>query len=101
MGSACLGEYPLFNMTRADFHQAYFGVGVKGVGKAEIPVYVDLISLKGTVNLRALLSATPPFVRTATISLPSLPDFDISAQPLKLGTFNAMKLPGMKSYSEL
>lgn len=48
--------------------------------------------------MRLLLSATPPFVRTATISLPSLPDFDISAKPLKRGSFNAMELPGMKTY---
>ena len=71
---------------------------MKGVGKAEIPVYIDLLSLTGMINARMLLSATPPFVRTATVSFPTLPDFDISAQPLTMGSFNAMQLPGMRSY---
>ncbi|WVR00367.1 hypothetical protein IAU59_007510 [Kwoniella sp. CBS 9459] len=77
---------------------AYFGWGVKGIGKSEIPVYIDVISIKGTVNVRLLLSATPPFVRTGTFSFPSLPEYDVSAQPLKKGAFNAMEVPGMKQY---
>ncbi|OCF32225.1 hypothetical protein I316_06139 [Kwoniella heveanensis BCC8398] len=77
---------------------AYFGWGVKGIGKSEIPVYIDVLSIKGTVNVRLLLSATPPFVRTGTFSFPSLPEYDVSAQPLKKGAFNAMELPGMKQY---
>lgn len=73
-------------------------MGVKGVGKTEIPVYIDVLGIKGTINVRLLLSATPPFVRTATFSFSSLPDFDISATPLRRGAFNAMELPGMKWY---
>jgi hypothetical protein len=80
---------------------AYFGVGVKGIGKTELPVYVDMLSIKGTLNIRLLLSANPPFARTATISFPRLPEFDISAKPLTRSTFNAMQLPGMKPYGEL
>jgi Ca2+-dependent lipid-binding protein len=71
---------------------------VKGVGKSEIPVYIDVLGVKGTINVRLLLSATPPFVRTATFSFPCLPEFDISAKPLRRGSFNAMELPGMKTY---
>ncbi|WWC91590.1 uncharacterized protein L201_006536 [Kwoniella dendrophila CBS 6074] len=77
---------------------AYFGWGIKGVAGSEIPVYIDVISIKGTVNLRLLLSATPPFIRTGTFSFPRLPEYDVSAHPLKKGTFNAMELPGMKQY---
>ncbi|ORY26686.1 hypothetical protein BCR39DRAFT_540429 [Naematelia encephala] len=77
---------------------AYFGWGVKGVGTSEIPVYIDVISFSGMVNIRLLLSATPPFVRTGIVSLPRLPEFDISAKPLVKAAFNAMELPGMKSY---
>ncbi|WWD19525.1 hypothetical protein CI109_103986 [Kwoniella shandongensis] len=77
---------------------AYFGVGVKGIAKSEVPVYIDVLSIKGTVNLRLLLSATPPFVRTGTFSLPSLPEYDISAKPLTRGAFNAMDIPGMKTF---
>nr|XP_019044279.1 hypothetical protein I302_07563 [Kwoniella bestiolae CBS 10118]OCF23209.1 hypothetical protein I302_07563 [Kwoniella bestiolae CBS 10118] len=77
---------------------AYFGWGIKGVAGSEIPVYIDVISIKGTVNLRLLLSATPPFVRTGTFSFPKLPEYDVSAQPLKKGAFNAMEIPGMKQY---
>ncbi|WWD03589.1 hypothetical protein V865_001643 [Kwoniella europaea PYCC6329] len=77
---------------------AYFGWGIKGVAGSEIPVYIDVLSIKGTVNLRLLLSATPPFVRTGTFSFPKLPEYDVSAQPLKKGAFNAMEIPGMKQY---
>ncbi|KAK8853111.1 hypothetical protein IAR55_003812 [Kwoniella newhampshirensis] len=77
---------------------SYFGIGVKGIGRSEVPVYIDVLSIKGTVNLRLLLSATPPFVRTGTFSLPSLPDYDISAKPLARGAFNAMDIPGMKTF---
>jgi hypothetical protein len=91
---------------------AYFGVGVKGVGKTElrksveysqneaneIAVYIDMIKITGTINVRLLLSATPPFCRNATISFPTLPHFDISAKPLIKSAFNAMGLPGMRSY---
>nr|XP_018261000.1 uncharacterized protein I303_06717 [Kwoniella dejecticola CBS 10117]OBR83158.1 hypothetical protein I303_06717 [Kwoniella dejecticola CBS 10117] len=77
---------------------AYFGWGIKGVAGSEIPVYIDVISIKGTVNLRLLLSATPPFLRTGTFSFPRLPEYDVSAHPLKKGAFNAMELPGMKQY---
>nr|XP_019010216.1 uncharacterized protein I206_04684 [Kwoniella pini CBS 10737]OCF48997.1 hypothetical protein I206_04684 [Kwoniella pini CBS 10737] len=77
---------------------AYFGWGIKGVAGSEIPVYIDVISIKGTVNLRLLLSATPPFIRNGTFSFPRLPEYDVSAHPLKKGAFNAMELPGMKQY---
>ena len=80
---------------------AYIGWGVKGIGKSEIPVYIDVLSIKGTVNLRLLLSATPPFVRTATFSFPHLPVVDLSAVPMRKHGFDAMGLPGMKSYGEL
>ena len=79
---------------------AFFGVGVKGIGSTELPVYIDMLSIKGTLNIRLLLSANPPFARTATISFPRLPEFDISAKPLTRSTFNAMQLPGMKPYGE-
>ena len=78
--------------------QAYFGWGLKGVGKSEIPVYIDVVHIKGMLNVRLLLSATPPFARTATFSFTKLPEFDISAKPLRQGNFNAMELPGMKTY---
>lgn len=76
----------------------YFGVGVKGLGRTELPVYIDMLGIKGTINLRLLLSATPPFARTATVSFPRLPEFDISAKPLIRSAFNAMSLPGMKPF---
>jgi hypothetical protein len=50
--------------------QAYFGWGVKGIGNSEIPVYIDVLQIKGTVNMRLLLSATPPFVRRPSRSMP-------------------------------
>jgi len=57
-----------------------------------------MIKITGTINVRLLLSATPPFCRNATISFPTLPHFDISAKPLIKSAFNAMGLPGMRSY---
>ncbi|OXC70676.1 hypothetical protein AYX13_00655 [Cryptococcus neoformans] len=77
---------------------AYIGVGVKGLGKAEIPVYIDVLYVKGVINLRLLLSPTPPFITTGIFTLPSMPEYDISANPLKKGGFNAMNLPLMKPY---
>lgn len=60
-----------------------------------------MIKITGTVNVRLLLSATPPFCRNATISFPQLPHFDISAKPLIKSAFNAMGLPGMRSYGKI
>lgn len=77
---------------------AYFGWGVKGLGGSEIPVYIDVGELKGTVRLRVLLSASPPFARTASFSFVKMPEFDISARPLRAGSFNAMDIPLIKSY---
>lgn len=78
----------------------YFGIGVKGLGRTELPIYIDMLGIKGILNIRILLSATPPFARTATITFPKLPEFDISAKPLTRSTFNAMSLPGMNPYGE-
>ncbi|EIW72275.1 hypothetical protein TREMEDRAFT_70665 [Tremella mesenterica DSM 1558] len=77
---------------------AYFGIGIAGLKQTEAPVYIDILSLKGTINLRLLLSATPPFVRTGTFFFPKLPDFDISAKPLVRSAFNAFNLPLVKPY---
>lgn len=77
---------------------AYFGWGVKGLGGSEIPIYLDVGELKGTVRVRILLSASPPFARTATFSFVKMPEFDISARPLRAGSFNAMDIPLIKSY---
>jgi len=65
-----------------------------------LAIYIDMIKITGTINVRLLLSATPPFVRNATISFPKLPYFEISAKPLIRSAFNAMGLPGMRSYGE-
>ncbi|ODO05669.1 hypothetical protein I350_04728 [Cryptococcus amylolentus CBS 6273] len=77
---------------------AFMGIGLKGVASAEVPVYIDVLYVKGTINVRLLLSPTPPFVKLGTFSLPTLPEFDIAANPLKKGSFNAMDLPLMKTY---
>jgi Ca2+-dependent lipid-binding protein len=63
-----------------------------------VAIYIDMLKITGTINVRLLLSATPPFVRNATISFPKLPYFEISAKPLIRSAFNAMGLPGMRSY---
>ncbi|KAL7418323.1 hypothetical protein Q5752_006781 [Cryptotrichosporon argae] len=79
----------------------YFGWGIKGLGGSEIPIYLDVISIKGTLNLRLLLSASPPFIRQGTFSFQSLPEFEISAKPLKnvgFGSFNAMDIGPLRSY---
>ncbi|WVN84973.1 uncharacterized protein L203_100110 [Cryptococcus depauperatus CBS 7841] len=77
---------------------AYFGIGLKGLGRVEVPVYIDILYIKGTINLRLLLSPTTPFIKTGTFSLPSIPAYDISANPLARGSFNAMNIPLMKPY---
>lgn len=79
----------------------HFGWGVRGVGGSEIPVYIDVVELRGTVRVRLLLSPSPPFAREASFSFVRMPDFDISARPLRthgLGSFNAMDIPMLKTY---
>ena len=50
------------------------------------------------VRLRLLLDPSPPFVRTGTITFPTLPLIEIAAAPLKRNLANAMKIPGLKTY---
>lgn len=67
----------------------------------EVPIWIDLLRVSGLLRLRLLLDPAPPFVRTGTMSFPVLPQIDISARPLKrsgLGSINALKLPGLKTY---
>lgn len=80
---------------------AVFGVGLRGVGGVECPVFIDILRVSGVVRLRLLLDPSPPFVRTGTFTFPALPQIDISAAPLKRhgrGSLNAMKIPGLKPY---
>ncbi|CAK9786018.1 hypothetical protein CC85DRAFT_285706 [Cutaneotrichosporon oleaginosum] len=80
---------------------AYFGWGVKGLGGSEIPVFIDVLQLSGTLRLRLLLSPSPPFVRDALFTFVKMPDFDISARPLRsfgFGSINAMDIPLLKTY---
>lgn len=79
---------------------AHFGWGVKGVGGSEIPVYLDVAELRGMLRVRIQLSASPPFAREVSFSFVSMPEFDISARPLRSGSFNAMDIRPIKSYVE-
>ncbi|CED82208.1 Ca2-dependent lipid-binding protein CLB1/vesicle protein vp115/Granuphilin A, contains C2 domain [Phaffia rhodozyma] len=80
----------------------YFGVGLKGLGGVELPVWIDMVQVTGILRLRLLLDPSPPFVRTGTFYFPTLPVIDIAASPLKrhgLGSMNAIKVvPGLRSY---
>lgn len=80
---------------------AYFGWGVKGLGGSEIPVFIDVMRLTGTLRLRLLLSPSPPFARDALFTFVKMPEFDISARPLRsfgFGSINAMDIPLLKTY---
>lgn len=80
---------------------AYFGWGVKGLGGSEVPVFIDVLRLSGTLRLRLLLSPSPPFVRDASFTFVKMPEFDISARPLRsfgIGSINAMDIPLLKAY---
>ena len=80
---------------------AHFGWGVRGLGGSEIPVFIDVLKLSGTLRLRLLLSPSPPFVRDALFTFVQMPEFDISARPLRsigFGSINAMDIPLLKSY---
>ena len=46
-------------------------------------VWVDLLKVSGIVRLRLLLDPSPPFVRTGTVTFPTLPLIEIAAAPLK------------------
>ncbi|BEJ11357.1 hypothetical protein CspHIS471_0107790 [Cutaneotrichosporon sp. HIS471] len=80
---------------------AYFGWGVKGIGGSELPVFIDVLQLNGTLRLRLLLSPSPPFAREALFTFVKMPEFDISARPLRnfgFGSVNAMDIPLLKTY---
>lgn len=80
---------------------AHFGWGVKNVGGGEIPVFVDVLELRGRLLVRLLLSAQPPFLRSATVTFLDMPEFDISARPLKslgFASINAFDIPLLRSY---
>lgn len=77
---------------------AYIGAGLKGLVGGEIPIWVELLKVTGTVHVRLLLSPSVPFVRTGTVSLPSIPDFDFSAKPIKDVSLDFMSLPFVKPY---
>jgi Ca2+-dependent lipid-binding protein len=79
---------------------SHFGWGVRGLGGSEIPVYLSVAELKGKLRVRILLSASPPFAREISFSFVSMPEFNISARPLRSGSFNAMDIPMIKSYVE-
>jgi hypothetical protein len=79
---------------------AHFGWGVRGVGGSEFPVYLDVVELHGRMRVRVLLSAGPPFASEVSFSFVNMPYFDISARPLRAGSFNAMDIPLLKSYIE-
>lgn len=50
--------------------------------------------------MRLLLSPDVPFVRTATISLPNIPEFDFAAKPIKDYAPDVVGLPLVKPYSQ-
>lgn len=80
---------------------AHFGWGVKNVGGGEIPVFVDVLELRGKLLIRLLLSAQPPFLRSATVTFLEMPEFDISARPLKnlgFASINAFDIPLLRGY---
>lgn len=80
---------------------AYFGWGVRGLGGSEVPVFIDMLKISGTLRLRLLLSPSPPFARDALFTFVKMPEFDISARPLRsfgIGSINAMDIPLLKTY---
>ena len=122
----------------------YMGLGLKGVGGAEIresvwrcpewyihradegrcresAIWIEMLKITGTVSthsglppirgnhspvaipqihVRLLLSPDVPFVRTASISLPKLPDFDLAIKPVKDLSLDFFGLPFLKPFME-
>ncbi|KAJ9118636.1 hypothetical protein QFC22_003856 [Naganishia vaughanmartiniae] len=76
----------------------YMGMGVKGLGGVEVPIWVTMMKITGTVHVRLLLSPDAPFVRNATISMPNIPEFDFSAKPIKEYAPDVIGLPLVKPY---
>lgn len=77
---------------------AFIGAGLKGLVGGEIPIWIELLKVTGTVHIRLLLSPSIPFIRTGTVSLPSVPDFDFTAKPIKDISLDFMSLPFVKPY---
>lgn len=57
-----------------------------------------MLKITGSVHIRLLLHPDVPFVRSASISLPRLPDFDFAAKPIKELGLDFMGLPFIKPY---
>ncbi|KAJ9110691.1 hypothetical protein QFC19_001520 [Naganishia cerealis] len=76
----------------------YMGMGVKGLGGVEVPIWATMLKITGTIHVRLLLSPDAPFVRNATISMPNIPEFDFSAKPIKEYAPDVIGLPLVKPY---
>ena len=70
----------------------HLGLGA-GRLRVEIPVYVEILGLRGMIRLRVQLIPEPPFVQHVTFSFPGIiPQIDIAAKPLR--SIDIMKFPG-------
>lgn len=78
----------------------YIGVGVKGLGKVEILIYIDVFYVKGVINLRLLLFLILLFIIIGIFILFSMLEYDIFVNFLKKGGFNVMNLLFMKFYGK-
>ncbi|KAG7562247.1 hypothetical protein FFLO_02333 [Filobasidium floriforme] len=78
----------------------YMGIGMKGLGGGELPIWVEMLKITGTMHVRLLLAPDVPFVRTASISLPQLPDFDLAIKPIKDLSLDFFGLPFLKPFME-
>lgn len=70
----------------------HLGLGA-GRLRVEIPVYVEILGLRGKIRLRLQLIPEPPFVQHVTFTFPGIiPKIDIAAKPLR--AIDIMKFPG-------
>ncbi|ORY73645.1 hypothetical protein BCR35DRAFT_307105 [Leucosporidium creatinivorum] len=74
----------------------HMGFGVRKLIKVEVPVWVELSGIVGTIRLRLEMISEPPFVRHVKFCFPTLPQVDIVAKPL--GMLDVMTVPGVTSY---
>ncbi|PCH37535.1 hypothetical protein WOLCODRAFT_128544, partial [Wolfiporia cocos MD-104 SS10] len=75
-----------------------FFVGLRGIVGMRFPVWVEVTGAVGTARACLQLISSPPFVKTAMVTLLGLPHITVSAVPLSEKLPNVMNIPFISGF---
>ncbi|KAI0121549.1 hypothetical protein F4776DRAFT_221402 [Hypoxylon sp. NC0597] len=78
--------------------QLVFYLGIKGLFGIPLPIWVELISLVGTVRLRLQMTPEPPFLKAVTITLMGVPKVEAGCTPMIERGVNILNLPVISNF---